>query len=86
MFYPDGNLYRIQIVACEDGVNWTFTYILDRKKDMIISGGINIFASDIEAVLAGHPDVLDCTVIGVAHKKWGGNPGGPGGPHEGSGR
>jgi acyl-CoA synthetase (AMP-forming)/AMP-acid ligase II len=54
----------------EDG----FLYILDRKKDMIISGGINIFASDIEAVLAKHPDVQDNTVIGVSHTKWGETP------------
>ena len=54
----------------EDG----FLYILDRKKDMIISGGINIFASDIEEVLAKHPDVQDCTVIGIPHEKWGETP------------
>jgi len=54
----------------EDG----FLYILDRKKDMIISGGINIFASDIEEVLAKHPDVHDCTVIGIPHEKWGETP------------
>jgi len=51
-----------------------FLYILDRKKDMIISGGINIFASDIEEVLAKHPDVQDNTVIGVSHVKWGETP------------
>ena len=54
----------------EDG----FLYILDRKKDMIISGGINIFASDIEEVLAKHPAVQDCTVIGISHEKWGETP------------
>jgi len=54
----------------EDG----FLYILDRKKDMIISGGINIFASDIEEVLAKHSDVQDCTVIGIPHEKWGETP------------
>ncbi len=51
-----------------------FLYIMDRKKDMIISGGINIFASDIEEVLAKHPDVQDCTVIGLPHEKWGETP------------
>jgi acyl-CoA synthetase (AMP-forming)/AMP-acid ligase II len=51
-----------------------FLYILDRKKDMIISGGINIFASDIEDVLTRHPDVQDAVVVGIPHEKWGETP------------
>ena len=51
----------------EDG----FFYIVDRKKDMIISGGFNIFPSEIEQVLWTHPAVLDCAVIGVPDDKWG---------------
>jgi len=51
-----------------------FLYILDRKKDMIVSGGINIFASDIEEVLASHPVVKDAAVIGIPHDKWGETP------------
>lgn len=51
----------------EDG----FIRIIDRKKDMIISGGFNVFPADIEAILAQHPDVSDVTVIGVTHEKWG---------------
>ncbi|HYD69153.1 class I adenylate-forming enzyme family protein [Azospirillum sp.] len=48
--------------------------ILDRKKDMIITGGLNIFPADIEKVVSEHPDVLDITVVGVAHEKWGETP------------
>jgi acyl-CoA synthetase (AMP-forming)/AMP-acid ligase II len=54
----------------EDG----FLYILDRKKDMIISGGFNVFPADIEQVIGGHPDVSDVTVIGIPHDKWGETP------------
>ena len=48
-----------------------YFYILDRKKDMIISGGFNIYPSEIEQVLWTHPAVQDCAVIGVPHEKWG---------------
>jgi len=51
----------------EDG----FLTILDRKKDMIISGGFNIFPIDIEAEIGRHPSVADVTVIGIPHEKWG---------------
>ncbi|MCC5862460.1 MAG: AMP-binding protein [Gammaproteobacteria bacterium] len=51
----------------EDG----FLYILDRKKDMIISGGFNVFPKDIEEVIGAHPEVSDVTVIGIPHDKWG---------------
>lgn len=54
----------------EDG----FIELLDRKKDMIISGGFNVFAADLEAVLIGHDDVLDATVIGVPSEQWGETP------------
>lgn len=47
-----------------------FLYILDRKKDMIVSGGINVFASDIEAVFLQHPDVYEVALIAVPHEKW----------------
>jgi len=46
-------------------------FIVDRNKDMIISGGFNIYPSEIEHVLWKHPAVLDCAVIGVPDAKWG---------------
>ena len=51
-----------------------YLHITDRKKDMIISGGQNIYPADIEAVLVGHPDILDCAVFGVPNEKWGETP------------
>jgi acyl-CoA synthetase (AMP-forming)/AMP-acid ligase II len=48
-----------------------FYYIVDRKRDMIISGGYNIFPSEIEQVLWSHPAVQDCAVIGVPDERWG---------------
>lgn len=46
-------------------------YIVDRKKDMVISGGINIYPREIEEVLAGHPEIAEAAVIGVPDEKWG---------------
>jgi acyl-CoA synthetase (AMP-forming)/AMP-acid ligase II len=46
-------------------------YIQDRKKDMIISGGENVYPAEIEAVLARHPGVLECAVIGMPSARWG---------------
>ncbi len=54
----------------EDG----FLILLDRKKDLIISGGYNIYPSDLEAVLMRHPAVADATVIGVPSQAWGETP------------
>ncbi len=51
-----------------------FLYIVDRKKDMIVSGGLNVFAIDIESVLLQHEEVNDTTVIAVPHEKWGETP------------
>ncbi len=51
-----------------------YLYIVDRKKDMILSGGQNIYPADIEAVLKEHPAVFDCGVIGIPHEKWGETP------------
>jgi acyl-CoA synthetase (AMP-forming)/AMP-acid ligase II len=54
----------------EDG----FVVLVDRKKDMIISGGFNVYSSDLEAVLARHPDVAEVAVVGVPSERWGETP------------
>ena len=54
----------------EDG----FLTLMDRKKDMIISGGFNIYPSDIEALMTQHPAVLEAAVVGVPSVKWGETP------------
>ncbi len=51
-----------------------FLHLSDRKKDMIISGGFNIYATDLEVVLAAHPGVRDAAVIGIPSKEWGETP------------
>ncbi|WP_336328606.1 class I adenylate-forming enzyme family protein [Halovenus sp. HT40] len=51
----------------EDG----YVYLLDRKSNMIISGGMNIYSTDVEDVLVTHPDVAQVAVIGVPDEKWG---------------
>lgn len=65
-FVRSGDVGRLD----EDG----FLSILDRKKDMIISGGFNVFPSDLEQVVGAHPEVMDVTVIGIPHERWGETP------------
>jgi acyl-CoA synthetase (AMP-forming)/AMP-acid ligase II len=48
-----------------------YVYICDRKKDMIISGGVNIYPAEIEAVLHEYPDLIDCAVFGIPDDEWG---------------
>ncbi len=48
-----------------------YLHITDRKKDMIITGGFNVFSTEVESVINGHPAVRDCSVIGVPDEKWG---------------
>ena len=47
-----------------------YMFLIDRKKDMIISGGENIYSREVEEALAAHPGVADCAVIGVPDPKW----------------
>jgi acyl-CoA synthetase (AMP-forming)/AMP-acid ligase II len=51
-----------------------FLTLMDRKKDMIISGGFNIYPSDIEAEIVQHPDVVEAAVVGVPSDAWGESP------------
>ena len=51
-----------------------YLILLDRKKDMIISGGFNIYPSDIESVMRTHPDVAEVAVVGVPSDRWGETP------------
>ncbi len=51
-----------------------FLTLLDRKKDMIISGGFNIYPTDLEAVLRGHPAVAEAAVVGMPSERWGETP------------
>ncbi|HRX52510.1 MAG TPA: long-chain fatty acid--CoA ligase [Candidatus Krumholzibacteria bacterium] len=48
-----------------------FTFVVDRKKNMYISGGENVYPAEVEAVLASHPDVREAAVIGVPDDRWG---------------
>jgi hypothetical protein len=64
----DGWLHTGDIAKMdEDG----YFYIVDRKKDMIISGGFNVYPRDIEEVFFEHPKVMEATVIGIPHPKRG---------------
>ncbi len=54
----------------EDG----FLYLVDRKKDMIDSGGVKVYPKDIEEIAAHHPAILEVAVFGIPHDKWGETP------------
>ena len=48
-----------------------YVYLVDRKKDMIITGGFNVYPNEVEQVVLAHPAVQECAVIGVPDEKWG---------------
>ena len=52
-----------------DGDN--YLYIVDRAKDMIITGGFNVYSAEVEQALLQHPAVQDCAVVGLPDEKWG---------------
>ncbi len=56
-------------VGCMDDDG--FVYLVDRKKDMIVSGGENVYSREVEEALMAHPAVADAAVIGVPDEKWG---------------
>jgi long-chain acyl-CoA synthetase len=64
-----GDLFTLGDVGYLDRDGWLF--LCDRKIDMIISGGVNIYPAEIEAVLLEHPKVGDAAVIGVPNTEWG---------------
>ena len=67
--------------ALRDGAYWTgdlgymdeggYVFLVDRSKDMIVSGGENVYSTEVEEVLYKHPDVLEAAVFGVPDEKWG---------------
>jgi fatty-acyl-CoA synthase len=65
-WFHSGDLVRED----EDG----YYYVVDRKKDMIISGGENIYCAEVENVLAGHPKIADVALIGIPDPRWGETP------------
>ncbi|MNM80633.1 Long-chain-fatty-acid--CoA ligase [compost metagenome] len=62
-WYRSGDLVRRD----EDG----FLFIVDRARDMIITGGENVYSKEVEDVLLAHPDIRDAAVIGRPHAEWG---------------
>jgi fatty-acyl-CoA synthase len=62
-YWKSGDLVRMD----ESG----YIYVVDRKKDMIISGGFNVYAAEVEAAIETHHAVAMCAVVGVPHDEWG---------------
>jgi long-chain acyl-CoA synthetase len=61
--------YRTGDLVTEDGDG--YLYVVDRAKDMIVTGGENVYSIEVEAVLVEHPDVLEAAVFGIPHERWG---------------
>ena len=65
-WFHSGDLVRVD----DEG----YIYVVDRAKDMIISGGENIYCAEVENVLAGHPAIAEVSVVGTPHPRWGETP------------
>jgi long-chain acyl-CoA synthetase len=70
--FTDDGFFRTGDVGTLDGEG--YLYIRDRLKDMIVTGGENVYPAEVESVLAGHPAVADVAVIGVPSQQWGETP------------
>jgi long-chain acyl-CoA synthetase len=64
-----GDLFTLGDVGFLDADG--YLHLCDRRADVIITGGVNVYPAQVEAVLAQHPAVADCCVVGVAHPEWG---------------
>ncbi len=67
-FTEDG-WFRTGDIALLDADGWL--WIVDRAKDMFISGGENVYPAEIESLLASHPDIAECAVVGIPDPRWG---------------
>jgi acyl-CoA synthetase (AMP-forming)/AMP-acid ligase II len=65
----DDGWYRTGDLGYVDG-EW-YLYLVDRAKDMIVSGGENVYSIEVENALASHPSVIEATVFGIPHERWG---------------
>lgn len=63
----DGWLRTGDLARLEDG----YLFLVDRAKDMIISGGMNVYSTEVESVLREHPSVREAAVVGIPHPDWG---------------
>jgi long-chain acyl-CoA synthetase len=67
--FTDDGWYRTGDLASIDEGGYVF--IVDRAKDMIVSGGENVYTTEVENALAGHPAVLELAVFGIPDERWG---------------
>ena len=61
----------VHLASLEGSLEEGYLFICDRKKDMIITGGENVYSAEVENTIMQFPGLLECAVIGVPSKKWG---------------